>query len=135
MHELLFGDDDHGIPSANAVHLSKLNWGLITADTCNSARLLSKMLAEKVEAASRAAKLRAVKDQIKMRTVGFGWKDLHHAYSENGVEFELDVLFKHLIDIVLPEQRKKRRIPSEPTMQLPSRKFTPQLGTRSSDLQ
>ena len=89
---------------------------------------------EYAKLSSRAAKLRAVKDQIKMRTVGFGWKDLHHAYSENGVEFEPDVLFKHLIDIVLPEQRK-RRIPSKPTMQLPSRKFTPQLGTRSSDLQ
>ena len=48
VHKAEFGSD-HDIPSENAVHLSKLNFGVINTDTCNSACLLSMMLSEKVE--------------------------------------------------------------------------------------
>ena len=36
---------------------------------------------------SKTAKLEAVKFQIRIRVIGFGWKDLHHSWSEGGVDF------------------------------------------------
>ena len=44
-------DTDHDIPSAEAVHLSKLDRGLVKTDTCNGARLLNSMLCEAVDVA------------------------------------------------------------------------------------
>ena len=46
----MFGDD-HDIPSAEAVHLYKLNKVVASTDSCNSARLLSSMLPDAVEGA------------------------------------------------------------------------------------
>jgi hypothetical protein len=83
---------------------------------------------------SRSARLEAVKEQIRIRVIGFGWKDLHHPWSEGGVEFSSDHLLNHLCNKIIPEQ-KLRGIPDKPTMELPSRKQLPQLGTRSTDLQ
>jgi len=77
MHEKLFPDDDHGIPSANAVHLSKLNWGLITTDTCNSARKLSKLLAEKVKEAV-VEKMNQSGEEISNDTVNVLTQDCHN---------------------------------------------------------
>ena len=37
--------------------------------------------------ASKTAKLNTVKEQIRIRVLGFGWDDLHHAWSEGGVDF------------------------------------------------
>jgi len=51
---------------------------------------------------SRAAKLDAVKEQIRIRVAGFGWKDLHHPWSKNGKEFSPDELFEHLIKKIIP---------------------------------
>ena len=42
-------------------------------------------------------------------------------------------LFQYLTNTLIPEQ-KRRGIPDSPTMDLPSRKFTPQLGTRTADV-
>jgi hypothetical protein len=50
VHESMFGND-HDIPSANEIHLSKLNRGVITTDTCNSARLISSLLATAIRMA------------------------------------------------------------------------------------
>ncbi len=83
---------------------------------------------------SRAAKMDAVKEQICIRVSGFGWKDLHHPWSKNGKEFSPDELFVHLIRKIIPEQLK-RGIPDQPTMELPSRKETPQLGTKTADVE
>jgi hypothetical protein len=49
-HEAMFGAS-HDIPPRESIHLSKLQDGVITTDTCNAARLLSSMIAEKVEEA------------------------------------------------------------------------------------
>ena len=74
VHESMFGTN-HDIPSAEAIHLSKLWDGIITTDTCNSARLLSSQTCWKnktdaktafKKSNSRAAKLEAVKDQIRI---------------------------------------------------------------------
>jgi hypothetical protein len=47
VHESMFGTN-HDIPSAEAIHLSKLCDGIITTDTCNSARLLSSLIKDAV---------------------------------------------------------------------------------------
>ena len=82
---------------------------------------------------SRTAKLNSVKEQIRIRVKGFGWTDLHHPWSENGVEFSPEHLLSHLMDKIIPEQNK-RQLPIEPTMNLPSRKHLPQLGTQTLDV-
>jgi hypothetical protein len=82
---------------------------------------------------SRAAKLEAVKEQIRIRVIGFGWKDLHHPWSKNGVDYTPDQLLSHLTDNIIPQQYK-RGVPEVPPMTLPSRKITKQLGTKTSDI-
>ena len=77
--------------------------------------------------------MNAVKEQIQIRVKGFGWSDLHHPWSEGGKYHSHYILLKHLIEKIIPQQNK-RGIPKEPMMTLPSRKQTPQLGTRTSDI-
>lgn len=50
VHKAMFGAS-HDIPPGELIHLSKLRDGVITTDTCNSARLLSTLIAQKVEEA------------------------------------------------------------------------------------
>jgi hypothetical protein len=84
---------------------------------------------------SKTAKLDAVKEQIRIRVVGFGWDDLHHPWSKGGVDYSPEDLRDHLINKIIPEQaNSKRGIPEKPTMNLPSRKETKQLGTRTLDV-
>ena len=75
---------------------------------------------------SRAAKLEAVKDQIRIRVIGFGWKDLHHRWSKNGADYTPEELLNDYINNILPQQ-KHRGVPEAPPMSLPSRKKTMQL--------
>jgi hypothetical protein len=83
---------------------------------------------------SKTAKLDAVKEQIRIRVLGFGWKDLHHPWSEDGTDYSPEELFTHLVDTIIPEQ-SSRGIPDMPTLDLPSRKETKQLGTRTVDVE
>ena len=83
---------------------------------------------------SRAAKMDAMKEQSRIHVVGFRWKDLHHPWSKNGKEFSPDELFEHLIEKIIPEQLKQG-IPNQPTMELPFRKDTPKLGTKTADVE
>ena len=50
VHETMFGSN-HDIPSAAEMHISKLEGGITNTDTCNAARLTSKLLAEAMEQA------------------------------------------------------------------------------------
>ena len=83
---------------------------------------------------SKASKLEAVKEQIRICVVGFGWKDLHHAWSEGGIAHSHETLLKHLVEVIIPKQQK-RKVPDEPKMELPSCKLTPQLGTKTVDVE
>mmetsp|Transcript_26186 Transcript_26186/g.44648 ORF Transcript_26186/g.44648 Transcript_26186/m.44648 type:complete len:365 (-) Transcript_26186:8-1102(-) len=84
---------------------------------------------------SKTAKLDAVKEQIRIRVIGFGWKDLHHPWSKDGYEYTSEELLEYLLTKLIPEQAKsKRGIPAKPTMTLPSRKQTMQLGTKTLDV-
>jgi hypothetical protein len=43
----------------------------------------------------RSAKFEAVKEQMLIIFIGFGWKYLHHPWSEGGVQFSTDHLLKY----------------------------------------
>ena len=64
---------------------------------------------------SHTAKLNAVKDQIRIRVIGFSWIDLHHPWLKDGKVYTAEELFKYLVDILVPEQAV-RGIPEVPTM-------------------
>jgi hypothetical protein len=85
---------------------------------------------------SNTARLNTVKEQIRIYVVGSGWKDLHHPWSKNGRAYTADELFKYLVQTLIPEISRRGGIPNSPTMDLPSRSriVTPQLGTRTADL-
>ena len=54
---------------------------------------------------SKTAKLDAVKEQIRIRVIGFGWKDLSHPWSKNGKEYLPDDLLEHLVEMIIPKQQ------------------------------
>jgi hypothetical protein len=82
---------------------------------------------------SKTAKLNAVKEQIKIRIIGFGWKDLHHAWSQDGTAYSPNQLFKYLVDTLIPQQ-SVRGIPNSADIDLPSRKALPTLGQTTADV-
>jgi len=79
---------------------------------------------------SMTAKKDAMKEQINIRVLGFGWDDLHHPWSKGGVDYTPEQLRDYLIATILPEQ-KKRTIPAIPSIKLPSRGDKNRLGTKS----
>jgi len=86
------------------------------------------------ELGSETAKREAVKDQIRIRVNGLGWKDLHHAWSLKGLDYTANQLLQHLMMKVIPAQNDGRVIPESPSINLPSRKNMQQLGTRTLDV-
>ena len=82
---------------------------------------------------SKTARLAAVKEQHRIRTVGFGWKDLHCPWSKGGTDHSLELLWDHLIGMVISEQRK-RRVPDMPPMDMPSQQKRQQLGAQMADV-
>ena len=76
---------------------------------------------------SVSAKLKALKEQIRIRVVGFGWSDLHTTWSYKGTVKSPESLAAHLKTII--EEEASRSIPNEPPTNLPSRKHVPTLGT------
>ena len=83
---------------------------------------------------SKTSKLEAEKFQIKIHVIGFGWKDLHQSWSEQGVDFSPEQRMTHLCDVIIPEQ-KKCGIPKEPKLELPSQKRLPQLEMKAAHVQ
>jgi hypothetical protein len=83
---------------------------------------------------SHTKKLKAVKEQLQIRVIGFGWKDLHPPWSKDGKLYTADELFQYLLHTIIPQQ-SVRDIPVSPTMDLPSRKVTPWLGQRTADVE
>jgi len=86
---------------------------------------------EKTGDLSQTAKEDVVKEQIRIRVLGFGWSDLHCKWSDKTA----DELFEHLIKKIIPEEQK-RCIPQKPKAILPSRglRETHKLGTLTADV-
>ena len=85
-----------------------------------------------VKLSSKTAKREAMKEQIQIRVIGCGWKDLGHAWLKNGVAYLGTELRDHLIKVVLPEE-KKRVVPETPPVVLPLRVDRGKLGRLSAD--
>ena len=74
-----------------------------------------------------------MKEQIRIRVIGFGWKDLGHPWSINGVTYTASTLLNHLCGEIKTYQRNQK-LPNVPPVVLPSRGDRQQLGTRSIDI-
>lgn len=85
------------------------------------------------ELASESRRLNAVKEQILIRKIGFGWLDYAHQWSQDGYQYSPRELLHHLINTVIPLEIE-RGVPSEaPIMMAPSglsNKYT--LGTETA---
>ena len=68
-----------------------------------------------------------------MRIIGFGWKDLHVPWSENGCDFSAEELRDKLINTLIAVEID-RNVPSVPPVKLPFWKKMQQLGTQSKDV-
>ena len=82
---------------------------------------------------SNTTRVSAVKEKIRMTKIGFGWNDVHIAWSKNGRDFKREELRDQFIDIVLSIEGNMD-IPPDPKVDLPSRGERTKLGTRSNDL-
>ena len=81
---------------------------------------------------SKSAKLNGLKENIRMRVLGLGWKDLAIAWSKNGKECTVNQLLNHLKKII--SQQRTRGIPEKPPVKLPERKVLPTLGRKTAIL-
>ena len=81
---------------------------------------------------SNTAKLNALKEQIRIRVVGFGWTEFHITWSTKRVARTPDMLADHLKTILKAEA--SRPIPRDPPANLPTRKDVSTLGTLSKDV-
>lgn len=79
---------------------------------------------------SETAKLRAVKEQILIRYVGFGWSEAHHPWSRGEITYNSKFLFTFLTDVVIP-MAETETVPDHPPMNLPTRPTMAKLGTQS----
>ena len=75
----------------------------------------------------------AVKEQIRIIEIGFGWNDVRISWSKNGRYFTGEELRDQFIDIVLFVEGE-RDVPPDPKVNLPSIGKQTQFGTRSKDL-
>jgi hypothetical protein len=71
---------------------------------------------------SESATLKAVKEQIIIGKLGFGWTDCGHKWkwSENGYHFTSRDLLDHLIKTVIPLELKCSSIPKQPPVNISS---------------
>ena len=76
-------------------------------------------------------KLECVKEQILIRYIGLGWEDAHHPWSYKGCAFMADVLFDHLVNLVIP-LKDINQIPIDPPVNLPKVGDGINFGAKSS---
>jgi hypothetical protein len=68
---------------------------------------------------SESARLKAVKEQILIRKLGFGWVECSHKWSEKGYHYTSKELLDHLIKTVIPIELE-REIPTQPPINISS---------------
>ena len=81
---------------------------------------------------SEARRVEELKEQIRIRVVGFGWTDLHTPWSKKGEPFKAAYLLAHLAKVI--DEQAERTIPAQPPVPLSQRKELPQLGTATLDV-
>ena len=82
---------------------------------------------------SVTAKTTALKDKIRIRTLGFGWEDFHHPWSHAGVDYTPEELVKHLKEEII-RKHKSRVVSKKPKVKAPTRKVLRVIGTLNNDV-
>ena len=77
-------------------------------------------------------KYEALKENIKIRVIGFGWDQFHQAWSKDGNPYSIEFLAEKLKDII--RKSKKLEIPEKPPIDIQNRKSLPSLGERTADV-
>ena len=75
-------------------------------------------------------KYEALKENIKIRVIGFGWDQFHQAWSKDGNPYWIEFLGEKLKDII--RKSKNMEIPDEAPIDIPRRKNLPSLGERTA---
>lgn len=120
------------LKSATRVYVDKLYYrDMLDSDACWKTCAKVDMELKKIKSDTR--KREALKDQIKMRSLGLGWNDCHHAWSKGGTPYSSAVLATHLKQNII-KKHKTRKIPKKPPIDYPTRKELPVLGTLSPDI-
>ena len=79
---------------------------------------------------SESARLRAVKEQIQIRRLGFGWEAAGHQWSKDGYTYTSVELLRHFTTKVIPMEAELG-IPSEPPIKINEVTTNYTLGTKS----
>ena len=80
---------------------------------------------------SEAARLRAVKEQHLIRTLGLGWMQAHHPWSKNGKVYSATHLLINLCSVVIP-LAKELIVPDDAPVKLSTAPDLCTLGTLSA---
>jgi len=105
-------------------------WEMYRSDACwKNVRTMKTMLGR---LNSESAKLEALKENIRMRVIGFGWTQFAITWSSKGKKRSVVELTHHMKMII--KEEKKLTPPSDPAIQLPTRAELPVLGTATQQL-
>ena len=84
---------------------------------------------------TKTAKYDALKQNILMRSQGFGWEWAHHAWSKDGRDYTVKELADWLRKIIRKQKRLNLVAPTEPaTINIPGRIALPIMGTQTEDV-
>jgi len=106
-------------------------WDMYFSDVCWKGKqsIVKTMLAQ---LRSESAKVEALKENIRMRVLGLGWKQFSITWSQKGVRRSVDELAMHL-KMIIREERKLTP-PTDPALEMPKRAVLPILGTATQQL-
>ena len=106
-------------------------WDMYFSDVCWKGKqsIVKTMLAR---LRSESAKVEALKENIRMRVLGLGWKQFAITWSQKGVRRSVDELAMHL-KMIIREERKLTP-PTDPALEMPKRAVLPILGTATKQL-
>jgi hypothetical protein len=106
-------------------------WEMFHSEVCWKGKLsvVTKML-DRLK--SETAKMEALKENIRMRVIGLGWKQFGITWSYKGAKRSVNELAAHL-KMILREE-KKLTPPKDPALIMPKRLELPTLGTATKQL-
>ena len=106
-------------------------WDMYFSDVCWKGKqsIVKTMLAR---LRSESAKVEALKENIRMRVIGLGWKQFAITWSHKGAKRSVDELATHLKMIIREEKRLTP--PKDPALEMPKCLELPILGTTSQQL-
>ena len=83
---------------------------------------------------TKKAKYEALRENILMRSKGFGWEWAHHAWSKDGHTYSTKELSNHLRWVIRQQLKRKLDAPTEPKTNVPQRMTLSILGTQTDDV-